>query len=188
MLRQKTFFELSTDPLGWVVNRTSKHFTWLREVLCKSFPGIYVPPRPPKRYLTTNSAKQKYFLEKLIAEILETPLFRASPFVVAFLRESDNNQFKSLRNETKKLKKPLNLEQNWSMSGQLICDSYLDKEKSVGLKEFLMITKNARKKIKRKTDGLVNKFKEISKDLYDISVEFENLEQAQKQYPMVRYR
>ncbi|EGR30401.1 PX domain protein [Ichthyophthirius multifiliis] len=42
-------YQINTIPLDWSVKRNANDFLWLRKILVKMYPGVYIPPLPHKQ-------------------------------------------------------------------------------------------------------------------------------------------
>ena len=59
---QFTIYEVCTESMKWLVHRRYSDFDWLRNILCKFFPRIVIPPLPPKKIGTRRFEQD--FIEK----------------------------------------------------------------------------------------------------------------------------
>ena len=66
-----------TSPFDWCVTRRYSDFEWLREILCKQYPGVFVPPIANKTHTRQFSdaylGKRLKFLDVLSFLIVEIP-------------------------------------------------------------------------------------------------------------------
>ena len=186
----KYVYPLETKPFNWQVKRQLDDFAWLRQTLSTNFPGVYLPPSPPKRYRNTNESqhKQQYFLEKFINCILRNPLLRRSTYLVSFLMENDLKAFQAEKKKSSKEKKQTKLEDYWTLDGTLICDPFNDESEKVATNEFLTLTTTVKKKIKRQSDALINALKEVANAVREISKSYEFLENIQNFIPEVNIK
>lgn len=80
LLSKYHVYKIQTEPpSGPGVPRRYSHFDWLRECLVKSFPGVFVPPLPPKKLLgkgdDTFLAERRSDLEHFLNRIRLSPSF-----------------------------------------------------------------------------------------------------------------
>lgn len=186
----KILFQVNTYPVNWTVNRSIDDFIWLRTVLSISYPASFVPPSPPnylKAHIKTSTTdkmieKQHFFLQTFISKILKNQLLKRSAYLQGFLKDND---IQSLKKQSTKLKKPVKLEENWTLEGYIICDPFLEDKECESIQEYLHYTEAMKKKIKRQTDSLIEAYKEVSQLVYDLSKSFAILESLQDYYPEV---
>ena len=102
---QSTFitYEVMTESQEWLVRRRFSDFEWLRNILCKCFPRLVVPPLPGKkignrRFEEDFILKRMMFLQKFIDGIMENESFKTNEGLVAFLSMLDRGQFDSKMN------------------------------------------------------------------------------------------
>ena len=95
---QYTLYEVCTKPLNWFVHRRYSDFDWLRNILCKLFPRLFIPPIPgkktgPRRLEQDFIDKRMKFLQMFLDEIMENEELKSSEALVSFLSQNDRNQF-----------------------------------------------------------------------------------------------
>ena len=180
---KSTIFTLITSPVGWIVQRKTEDFIWLRECLSSIYPGLYIPPSPPKR--TKNLDYTKFCLQRLIKFVLKNYLLKTSPYLLAFLKESESKTFDQIKREGGRSKKPESVSENWTITGTLVCDPIQCTEWDKVFKEYLSQTETLRKKIKNQCEKLVEKVGKVAKELNDISLSFLSLESIQQKYTEV---
>lgn len=96
-------FTINTEPINWRVKRKAEEFIWIREMLVRDFPGIYIPPIPKsgKAKLSLNSLYKRGILyTNFLNNTASNQLLRTSPLLLAFLKEPD------LKLHTQAAKKP----------------------------------------------------------------------------------
>ena len=91
-------YEVETKEANWLVRRRYSDFEWLRIVLVKFYPRLYVPPIPNKkigsrRFEVDFVEKRMIFLQKFINSILASETFKASEPLICFLSMGDRAQF-----------------------------------------------------------------------------------------------
>jgi hypothetical protein len=184
----KHAYPVTTQPFGWTVRRHMDDFNWIRSVLAGSFPGVYLPPHPPKRFRTSADAysKQQYFLERFINCIARNPLLRRSVYLEAFLSENDYKAFGNIKKRSAKEKKVKKIHKFWTLDGNVICDPSFDASEKVAMMEFLNETETVKKKIKRQGDAIIASLKTVSNTILDISKSYAVLEKSQVFIPEVK--
>lgn len=180
---------MESKPFNSTVKRTVEDFVWIRQILSINFPGVYLPPNPPKRFKSSPDSylKQKYFLEKFINCIARNPLLRRSSYLQTFLLEADYKKFAEAKKKSAKEKKIGRLEEFWTLDGTVICDPFNDESEKVTINEYINIVESMKKKIKRQSDTLISAFEDLSNQMHEISKSFEILENIQSFIPEVTY-
>ena len=95
---QFTIYEVCTDSMHWLVHRRYSDFDWLRTILCKFFPRIFIPPIPGKkmgnrRFEQDFIEKRMKFLQIFMDGIMKNEELKSSEALYAFLSFSDRVQF-----------------------------------------------------------------------------------------------
>ena len=95
---QYTLYEICTNPLNWFVYRRYSDFDWLRNILNKLFPRLFIPPIPGKktgqrRFEKDFIDKRMKFLQMFMDEIMENEELKTSEALIAFLSFTDRTQF-----------------------------------------------------------------------------------------------
>ena len=95
---QYTLYEVCTQPLNWLVQRRYSDFDWLRNILCKLFPRLFIPPIPGKktgqrRFEQDFIDKRMKFLQMFMDEIMENEELKANEALISFLSFTDRTQF-----------------------------------------------------------------------------------------------
>lgn len=183
----KFFFPIETSPLGWFVKRHLDDFIWLRETLTNNFPGVYLPPFPPKRFRNSSEAnsKQQYYLEKFINCMLRNPLLRKSSYLLAFLSETDPKLFQEVKKKSSKEKKLTKLEEFWTLDGKVTCDPIVVESEVSSVNEYLSISENMKKKLKRQSDDIISTLQKLAGLVSEATKSFESLENIQSFIPDV---
>ncbi|CAD8184943.1 unnamed protein product [Paramecium pentaurelia] len=116
-------YTVQTDPIGWIVQRRYSDFLWLRELLCKIYPGINVAPLPKKTVLKNEKElylqKRMKFLEKFLKSIFNCELLRHDKWFYAFLSSKEEKEFKQIQKLSTQVQKVTKLEQIISMDGKI---------------------------------------------------------------------
>ncbi|CAD8061303.1 unnamed protein product [Paramecium primaurelia] len=116
-------YTVQTDPLGWIVQRRYSDFLWLRELLCKIYPGINVAPLPKKTVLKNEKElylqKRMKFLEKFLKSIFNCELLRHDKWFYAFLSSKEEKEFKQIQKLSTQVQKVTKLEQIISIDGKI---------------------------------------------------------------------
>ena len=95
---QFTIYEVYTESMKWLVHRRYSDFDWLRNILCKFFPRIVIPPLPPKKVGTRRFEqdfieKRMKFLQYFMDKLMLNETLKSSEAVYAFLCFNDRVQF-----------------------------------------------------------------------------------------------
>ena len=86
---QYTLYEVCTESMKWLVQRRYSDFDWLRNILYKLFPRLFIPPIPGKkvgnrRFESDFIEKRMKFLQMFIDEIMENEELKSSEALIAF--------------------------------------------------------------------------------------------------------
>lgn len=101
---------MTTNPFKYEVQRRFSDFYWLRTILVRDYPTVFVPPMASKsgqgslemEYLK----KRALVLQRFIDCVGESEILRSSPHVLNFLKITDNNCWAKAREQMqKKVKK-----------------------------------------------------------------------------------
>ncbi|CAD8173000.1 unnamed protein product [Paramecium octaurelia] len=116
-------YTVQTDPLGWTVSRRYSDFLWLRDLLCKIYPGKSIAPVPKKSVLKNENEmyikKRMKYLEKFLKSIFKCELLRHDKWFFAFLSSKDEKDFKQIQKLSTQVQKVTKLEQIISMDGKV---------------------------------------------------------------------
>ena len=117
-------YEIVTLEPEWSVRRRYSDFEWLRNVLVKFYPRLYVPPIPNKkigsrRFEIDFVEKRMLFLQKFINSILQSETFKASEPLICFLSLNDRAQFEYKMKELTSIIPSLYVEDIRTLSGKL---------------------------------------------------------------------
>jgi len=183
----KCFYPVQSQPFNFTVKRTVEDFIWIRQILSTNFPGVYLPPFPPKRFKSGGDSysKQRYFLQRFINCIVRNPLLRRCSYLQSFLLEGETKVFAEVKKRSAKEKKISRLEEFWTLDGTIICDPFNDETEKVTVYEYINVTEAMKKRLKRQTDTLILTFKDLSSQILEVSKSFEILENIQSFVPEV---
>jgi regulator of replication initiation timing len=114
---------VKTLPIGWVVSRRFGDFVDLKKQLNLEFPGFFVPPLP-KKARTDPSTLPTFLLHlsRFIQTVVRTPIFLCSPVLKSFLADG-RSLFESTIKSARKASKPASVDQMWSISGSIVCQT-----------------------------------------------------------------
>lgn len=119
--------------------------------------------------------------------MLRNPLLRKSSYLLSFLSETDPKLFSEIRRKGKKEKRLAKLEEFWTLEGQVICDPIINETEKSSVNEFLTISENIKKKLKRQSDEIISSIQKLSASILDITKSFETLENIQSFIPEVKH-
>lgn len=129
-------YEVSTDTdaFNWVVRRRYSDFEWLRAMLIKFFPRIYVSPLPKKkigwgRFELEFIKRRISFLQKFINEILENESFKTTEALVTFLSMTDRSQFEAKIKELNTYQPSHYVEEAKTLTGKLTISNSVKEER-----------------------------------------------------------
>lgn len=116
-------YEVYTSQTEWQVLRRYNDFIWLRQILQKLYPGLYLPPLPGKkmgnrRFETDFVEKRMTFLNLFLNGLLENQVFRASDALISFLSINDRAQLEFKMKQLDSLYSPQRLEDIETLSGK----------------------------------------------------------------------
>ncbi|CAD8067055.1 unnamed protein product [Paramecium primaurelia] len=116
-------YTVQTDPIGWTVQRRYSDFLWLRELLCKIYPGKSIAPIPKKSVLKNENElylqKRMKFLDNFLKSIFKCELLRHDKWFFAFLSSKDEKDFKQIQKLSTQVQKVTKLEQIISIDGKI---------------------------------------------------------------------
>lgn len=98
-----------TKPNTWAVKRRFEDFVWLRNTLATLYGGHVVPTIPKEVNaggFDTGFPKRKFYLQRFINNVISVPIFRTSPILLNFLKETDAKLWEKEKQKSKKVKKP----------------------------------------------------------------------------------
>ncbi|CAD8044714.1 unnamed protein product [Paramecium primaurelia] len=116
-------YKIVTQPFQWAVTRRYSDFEWLREILTKQYPGVFVPPiankTPTRQFSDAYLIKRMKFLEKFLNHILNSTILKNDKYFCEFLRMQDEKEFKSLQTASEKVQKTTKLDKVTSETGSI---------------------------------------------------------------------
>ena len=87
---------IDSFPMKWRVKRLDSDFKILREYLLRTFPQSFIPPLPKDKLKRLNArqlSKRSSYYQRFLNSILKSQVLKTSKFLVAFLQESNQEQF-----------------------------------------------------------------------------------------------
>ena len=175
-------FLIENKELNISKRRRNTDFDWLRRTIIRLFPGIYVPPLPPKALNPNKPEKaEKYarYLEKFMNALLSDILFKNSSLLYIFLTTEKESDFISLMKKYDQVPKPKELKYFYTRSGKITLDNYIlgsyKKGKLLKIKDSIskhsILFNNLNKSLKL----LCQEMKQVSNRMLEISNIFKNL-------------
>ena len=168
-------YEVSTNVTGWKVLRRYNDFDWLRNILQKLYPGLYVPPLPPKkmgsrRFENDFIDKRMYFLNNFINDVVKSELFKASEAVISFLSANDRTVFDYKKKQLNSMPAPQRLDEIYSLNGKIkLLEDDFNEGYYTNIKNFFMLQTQ-----------LLNRLNYNLKNFYcNLSTACNNLEEVQ---------
>ena len=172
-----------------MVKRKFQDFIWLGKVLSVAYPDIKMPPTPDKymsKGLTDKDfTKQKVYLQRFMDSIIRTPLYLRSPYLAAFLQDSNEKSFQILQKAGNKVVKPNKLSELWSIDGQLNCDKSYRNDWIDKMHNYFYTIIPKKIQLKKMHNLLVKKLRELSEILESLSIEYAQIEELQSTMPNV---
>lgn len=182
-------YTIQTKPIEYLVERKLSDFFWLRGILCREYPGVYIPPTASKsgakNFEKDYLEKRLDVLQKFLNALCEHDELRSSPYFSAFLKFSHEGQFDMLKEELdKKVSITSNLKENFSKklfegSKPLKITEFRNKDGQVKcriakhLRDYAVNADELRKQAAEKYDNMKEICKELVKDV-DKTVETVN--------------
>ena len=177
--------------MNWSTRRRYSDFEWLRIVLIKTFPGLLIPPLPPKkigsrRFDNDFVEKRMNFLTKFLNVICESESLRTSEALICFLSCADRIIFENKIKELNTIHPPLYVEDFKTLDGKLkIVDDEENEKYYQNIGNYFNIQVQLYDRI---SYSLKNFSKNITKacvNLEEISKDFKTLEQLNSRVSMV---
>ena len=121
---QFTIYEVCTCTMNWLVHRRYSDFDWLRTILCKFYPRIFIPPLPGKkvgnrRFEEDFIEKRMKFLQIFMDGLVKNEELKSSEALYAFLSFSDRVQYERKVKELNSIVPSHYCEDTKTISGKL---------------------------------------------------------------------
>ena len=178
---QYTLYEVCTKPLNWFVHRRYSDFDWLRNILYKLFPRLFIPPIPGKKTGTRRLEqdfidKRMKFLQMFIDELMENEELKSSEALVAFLSLSDRSQFERKMKELNSYIPSHYCEDLKTLEGKIyILNDDFNENYYININNYLILRYQI---LSRLNNNLKNYFLDQTKacmDLEEVQKDFETL-------------
>ena len=171
-------YTIVSKPLEYTVERRFSDFYWLRNILSREYPGVYLPPMAPK---TTGRSFEKEFLDqrhdmlqKFLTLVSEHDELRASIYFSAFLKFSDGDHWTMMRDE---------MEKAFSTTSGLK-DNYTKKlfegSKPVRVADFKTLSGTAHCRISKQLRDFAVNSEELQRNAYPMYSKLEDLTEELK--------
>ncbi|CAD8087533.1 unnamed protein product [Paramecium sonneborni] len=166
-------YTVQTDPIGWIVQRRYSDFLWLRELLCKIYPGRNIAPLPKKSVLKNEKElylqKRKKFLENFLKTVLKCELLRHDKWFFAFLSSKEEKDFKQIQKLSAQIQRVTKLEQIISIDGkiQLEINGNLNSH-NIEATQLVNSVDICYKKLRRESKQLLLDFDQLSNTIFNM--------------------
>ena len=197
-------YEVLTEPSCWSVRRRYSDFTLLRQILCKYYPRLLIPPLPEKkignkRFKPDFIERRMKFLQLFMNDLVKNESFKANEALTIFLNFNDHSQFEKKMKELNNYIYPSNFEDTKSVSGKVYtlendysCDKYLTNVFNFfkAQKQIFLKLNSALKSYCRLIASACQNLEEISKsfeELYNLNANIEIREEITKTYNILSY-
>ena len=174
-------YEIVTSPLNYIVRRRFSDFDWLRNILQKFYPRIFLPPLPNKkmgnrRFENDFIQKRMEKLQIFINHIIKREELKSSEALVSFLKFTDRNQFESKMKELNSFLPSPFCEDQKSLNGILKINNNYELEKYfINIANFYKIE-----------NGLYERLNYNLKNFYvNIKYACKSLENAEKDFDIL---
>ena len=152
------------------------------------FPGVYIPPIPPHKSMSTSNDvlifKRKQLLIKFTAAIARSQILLKTPIVEGFYKISDYKEFLNFQKAyKKKIKRAENIEQFITIEGNANCDISFQGPRAEKLAEYVASCESIEKKLKRQSQYVINDMRSMQTSLSGLSELVHQLEEAQNILP-----
>ena len=197
-------YEVFTEPSCWSVRRRYSDFTLLRQILCKYYPKMFIPPLPEKK-IGNKRFKQDFierrmkFLQLFMDDVIKNENFKANEALTIFLNFNDHSQFEKKMKELTNYSYPHNFEDTKTLTGKVYilendysCDKFLTNIFNFCKSQKNIFTKlsNSLKLYCRNVSEACKNLEEISKsfeELHNLNADIEIKEQISKTYNILSY-
>lgn len=156
-------------------------FEWLRDVLTKTYPGIYIPPLPRKtldEYASDEKIEKRMrMLTRFLNSLISDPLLRNSEVLYQFLSLENTKSLDSQLKNYENLQENISLPNCHTRSGKIVIDQGIENN----LNLFNIINSNMNEnvaeltKLSKSFKMLFNEINAVSKRYIEISKIFNNL-------------
>ena len=93
---QSMMITIDTFPMKWRVKRLDSDFQILRDFLLRTYPQVVIPPLPApkaKKAHPRQLVKRQQYYQRFLNAVLRSQVLKTSKFLVAFLQETNQEQF-----------------------------------------------------------------------------------------------
>lgn len=172
---------VKTTPIGWVVSRRFRDFVDLKKTLALEFPGHFVPPLPRKSR-TDPFALPAFllYLSRFLQNLVRTPIFLCSPVLKAFLADG-RSIFESTIQTARKLQKPNNVDQMWTISGSIVCQAA--PLSSTNLNDYFIHSEALKRTIQHQFGFVSAALNSLSAQLQQLANSLKSLAELQESVP-----
>ena len=183
------YFLVEAQPKGYSVRRSAQDFVWLREVLKKFYPGIFIPPINNKELSESDSdekvTKRMTGCNYFIMEIAKDPLLKNSKIFYDFLTTPSEKEFKLKRKAYDKMDPPKTINEVRTRTGKINLDGSIfeDGKRFDQSKENVKQNITIMSKLNLALKNLVKEMRIVGNRLNEISEYFESLSAQAKLYP-----
>lgn len=113
-------FEILTEPFDWEVRRKEIDFVKMREYYLSQFPQYVIPPLITSNNKMGDGPKiEQSTFQQFLDSLLKHEEFRATEYLVTFLKESSQKKYTKFRNQMEKLPPPTELSDFRNIDGQV---------------------------------------------------------------------
>ena len=192
-------YEVFTEPICWSVRRRYNDFILLRQILCKYYPKMFIPPLPEKkmgnkRFQQEFIERRMKFLQLFIDEVIQNENFKANEALTIFLNFNDHSQFEKKMKELNNYTYPQNFDDIKTLDGKVYnlendytCDNYLTNLFHFCKSQKILFTKlsNSIKLYCRNVSTACQNLEEISKcfeELHNLNADIKIKEEITKTY------
>ena len=182
-------FCIETSPIKFSVRRRQQDFYWLRKMLVKFYPGIFIPPINDKNLsdssndikVTKRMTDCKHFLE----EIIKDELLRSSKIFFDFMTTVKEKEFQIKRKAYEKMEGPKKIEDLHSRTGKINLDGSIFREENrlEKAKNNLKKNQNIIDKLNKEFKKLIQEMSNLKQILHNVSDIFKELTNETQIYP-----
>ena len=176
-------YEIVTSPLNYIVRRRYSDFDWLRNILQKYFPRIFLPPLPNKklgnrRFESDFIQKRMEKLQVFINHIIKREELKSSEALVSFLKFSDRNQFESKMKELNSFLPSPFCEDQKTLNGILKINNNYELEKYfINIGNFFKIESGLYERLNYNLKNFYINISSACRNLENIEKDFDTLSQ-----------